>query len=60
LGIVRDATLTATNDFIMFSESFETVALRGAADQGMLVDLEVCADGSTSEPVSVNVCPQGS
>jgi hypothetical protein len=29
LGIVRDSTLNGTNDFRMFSESFEKVAMRG-------------------------------
>jgi hypothetical protein len=29
LGIVRDATLNAANDFMLFSETFEAVVFRG-------------------------------
>jgi hypothetical protein len=60
LGVVRDATLVGTNDFVVFSETMEAVARRG--QESMHLSMDLCADGSTSAPVDIQgtVCPQGS
>ncbi len=60
IGVVRDATLVGTNDFLIFSESMENVAMRGI--ESLLVTMTLCPDGSTSAPVDITgtVCPQGS
>lgn len=58
LGLVRDSTLNATNDFEMFSESFEGVATVGVVSYK--ITQAVCPDGSTSGTRSLTLCPPGS
>ena len=60
LDVVHDAALVGTNDFIIFSETMENVAMRGI--ESLYLDMQLCADGSTSAPVDLTgkVCPQGS
>jgi hypothetical protein len=50
LGIVRDSTLNARNDYQQFSESFEALAHVGF--QAFRMEIPVCPDGTTSEPVT--------
>ncbi len=58
LGVVRDATLISTNNFIVFSESIEAVAKRGT--ESLHLDMALCANGTTSAPVEIHPCPQRS
>lgn len=58
LGITRDSTLNATNDFQMFAESWENVALFGLASWCITAD--VCPSGKTSLPVAFDPCYTGS
>jgi hypothetical protein len=60
LGVVRDQTLVGTNDAVIFSETFENVARRGNDDAAMLIDCEVCPDGSTTAAVTLDPCVIGS
>lgn len=46
LGIVRDSTLNANNNYQIFGESFESVAKIGA--ESLHVTSTVCADGTTA------------
>ena len=57
LGVVRDATLVGTNDFIIFSETLENVGKRGVESLHLTMDL--CSDGSTSAPVEIHPCLKG-
>ena len=45
LGIVRDSTLNATNDFQIFGERFRNVARLGPAQGALWVHQEVCPNG---------------
>jgi len=45
LGIVRDSTLNSTNDFQLFGESFENVAMLGPAQGALWVVQGVCPNG---------------
>jgi len=60
VGVVRDQTLVGTNDFLVFSESMENVAMRGV--ESLLITMDLCPDGSTSAAIDISgtVCPQGS
>jgi hypothetical protein len=60
IGVVRDVSLVGTNDALVFAEQFEAVAMRGAADQSLYITAEVCPDGTTSAPKTIDPCPQGS
>ncbi len=55
LGIVRDSTLNATNDFQIFTETFEAVCEIGH-DSWNLQDIAICPTGSTGNRVGLN-CP---
>lgn len=57
-GIVRDATLNATNDMQMMSETFEQTCFNGL--ESLRIDLDICADGTSSLPHDVDPCGQGS
>lgn len=54
LGIVRDSTLNATNDYSIFGETFEEVAFIGV--ESLHVVTTVCNDGRVSAPLAVT-CP---
>ena len=57
-GIVRDSTLNSTNDFQIFSETFEGAAFHGP--ESLRIVLDTCPDGSLSAPVDINPCTSGS
>lgn len=46
LGIVRDSSLNSTNDFQMFSETFEGLAPVGL--ESLVITSTVCADGTSA------------
>jgi hypothetical protein len=48
LGVVRDSTLDATNDYETFVEPFESVAFRGFTGGALQLVSSLCADGSTA------------
>jgi len=56
LGVVRDSTLDASNDFELFQETFETVAFRGFASGAIQYVAELCASGTSSGSTSVTSC----
>ena len=58
LGVVRDSTLNAKNDFQMFAESFESAVFHGVVSHRLLFD--ICPSGQTSAAVSFNPCTSGS
>lgn len=45
LGLVRDSTLNSTNDFQMFGETFENVALLAPAQAARWITATVCPSG---------------
>lgn len=45
LGLVRDSTLNSTNDYQMFGETFENVALLGPAQSALWITSTVCPSG---------------
>lgn len=45
LGLVRDSTLNSTNDFQIFGESFENVAMLGPAQGALWVTQGICPSG---------------
>ena len=45
LGLVRDSTLNSTNDFQLFGESFENVALLGPAQSALWIKQDICPNG---------------
>ncbi|MDP9333233.1 MAG: hypothetical protein M3Q30_08005 [Actinomycetota bacterium] len=49
-----------TDDYLVFSESMENVAMRGV--ESVLITMTLCPDGTTSAPIDIagTVCPQGS
>ena len=55
LGIVRDSTLNSTNDFQIFTETFESVCEIGH-DAWNLQDIAICPTGSTGNRVALT-CP---
>lgn len=59
LGMVRDSTLNATNDFEFFTETFEG-AHRLNAGPSYRLDIDICPTGKTSLPVSIDPCAGGS
>jgi hypothetical protein len=54
LGVVRDSTLDATNDFEMFQETFETVAFRGFASGAIQYVSTLCATGASTGTVAAS------
>lgn len=58
LGMVRDSTLNAVNDFQLFSETFEGTHFHGVESQEIIMD--VCSDGSASALIDINPCSVGS
>jgi hypothetical protein len=52
LGVVRDSSLNATNDFQIFAETWENVAFTGVESDW--VSSAVCASGALSAPVDLH------
>jgi hypothetical protein len=52
LGVVRDATLDATNDYETFVETFEGIADRGFANGVLQLSTELCANGGTAGTIA--------
>lgn len=52
LGIVRDSTLNATNNYQLFAESFENVHFHGQPETYRMT-LDLCADGSVAGTVGL-------
>jgi hypothetical protein len=52
LGVVRDSTLDATNDFELFVEPFESVAFRGFSGGALQLVSTLCANGASAGTVS--------
>jgi hypothetical protein len=52
LGVVRDSTLDASNDYELFSETFETVANRGFSASAVQLVIEVVPNGATAGTVT--------
>ena len=52
LGIVRDSTLDATNDFEEFVETFETIAYRGFTSGAVQIVSSLCANGTSAGTTS--------
>lgn len=55
LGVVRDSTLNASNDFSIFAESWEAVAFVGV-ESLKVVSSGICPTGSGSEATAVIAC----
>lgn len=51
LGVVRDSTLNATNDYQTFAESFEGLAATGQDGTSYWMTSKLCASGATSGTV---------
>lgn len=51
LGVVRDSTLNATNDYQTFAESFEGLAATGQAGTSLWMTSKLCASGATTGTV---------
>jgi hypothetical protein len=56
LGVVRDSTLDATNDFETFVETFEGIANRGFSSGALQLVTTVCANGQSSATATVSSC----
>jgi hypothetical protein len=56
LGIVRDSTLNSTNDFQLFGETFENVAMLGPAQGALWVTQGVCPNGEFPVGVTGLTC----
>lgn len=58
LGITRDSTLNATNDYQIFSETFEGVAAVGL--ESLAVTQDICPSGKSSAAEDIDPCTIGS
>lgn len=54
LGVVRDSVLNETNDFEMFWETFEGLAMTGY--ESIRITMTLCANGSTAAPATAFTC----
>jgi len=54
LGVVRDSTLDATNDFETFVETFEGLAFRGFNNGALQMVTVLCANGQAAGSVSTS------
>ena len=54
LGVVRDSTLDATNDYETFVETFEGVAFRGFASGAIQYVSTLCANGTSAGTVDMH------
>jgi hypothetical protein len=52
LGVVRDSTLDATNDFELFVEPFESIAFRGFSGGALQLVSTLCANGASAGTIS--------
>jgi hypothetical protein len=52
LGVVRDSTLDATNDFEVFVEPFESLAFRGFSSGALQLVSSLCANGTSAATTS--------
>jgi hypothetical protein len=52
LGVVRDSTLDATNDYEVFVETFEGIAFRGFSSGALQMVSSLCANGSTAGTIA--------
>jgi hypothetical protein len=52
LGVVRDSTLDATNDYEIFVETFEGIADRGFTNGVLQLSTELCANGGTAGTIA--------
>lgn len=55
---IRDSTLNSTNDVQAMMETFEGHAFIGV--EALHLTMTVCADGSSSLPIDIDVCSSGS
>lgn len=58
IGIVRDSALIETNDYRIFSETFEGHAFHGV--ESWRYTMDICPDGSTSAAIDISPCTTGS
>jgi len=58
LGIFRDSGLVETNDYRMFSETFEAAHFHGQFSHRFIFD--ICPDGSASALIDIDPCTLGS
>jgi hypothetical protein len=58
LGIVRDSVLNGTNNFQMFSETFEATHFHGVESYRLTMD--ICPDGTVSGTSDIDPCSTGS
>jgi hypothetical protein len=59
LGMIRDSTLNATNNFQMFSETFEKAIFRG--HESISLQFDICPNGQTASTVDTSsLCLSGS
>jgi hypothetical protein len=58
LGVVRDSTLNSTNDYMLFSESFEGLATPGV--ESLKITMDICPSGLSQAPTFLDVCVAGS
>jgi hypothetical protein len=56
LGIVRDSTLNATNDYQVFGETFENVARVGPEQAAYWVTSDLCANGQFPPAGTARTC----
>jgi hypothetical protein len=56
LGVVRDSTLDATNDYETFVETFEGIANRGFAGSVLQIVMSLCANGQSAATTSTGSC----
>jgi hypothetical protein len=56
LGVVRDSTLDATNDYETFVETFEGIADRGFENSAIQFVTELCANGKSGATETVSTC----
>jgi hypothetical protein len=54
LGVVRDATLDATNDYEVMVETFENIANRGFAHSAWQLVSTLCANGASAGTISTS------
>lgn len=54
LGLIRDSTLTATNDLQFFSETFEAAHFQGP--ESLAITMTVCPDGTVSGTADIDPC----
>lgn len=55
LGVVRDASLDATNDYEVFVETFEGIAFRGFANAAVNMTIDVVPSGASAGTVTPTV-----